>query len=84
MAGKAEIEKIRHFPMPLTSKEQKSLIKKEIKQEKKSKRREKIPEKEIYMRVEKKGGHRLWLINGEVVGANQFAEGVIPYNAKEI
>ncbi|MCJ7804414.1 germination protein YpeB [Patescibacteria group bacterium] len=60
------------------------MIKKEIKQEKKSKRREKILEKEIYMRIEKKGGHRYWFINGEVVGPNQFAEGVIPYNAKEI
>jgi len=84
MAGKAEIEKIQRFPMSLTSKERKSLIKKEIKQEKKSKRREKIPGEEIYMTVEKRSGYRLFIIGDEVFSLDQFSEGVILSNAKEI
>ena len=84
MIEKLAIEKIRRLPMPLTFKERKSLIKKEIKQEKKSKKREKISGEEIPMRIEKKGDYRLFIIGDEVFSLDQFSEGVIPYNAKEI
>lgn len=87
MPGSLETEKIKHLPILRSHKELNSLERKRRKEEKGLRRLERRnnPPKEIEMKTTKKGPYTFFIAAGKIVNdLNEFAEGKVPSNAKEI
>ena len=87
MPGSLETERIKHLPILKSHKELNSLERKRRKKEKRLERLERRNNslQEIKMKDTKKGPYTFFIAAGKIINnLNEFAEGKVPSNAKEI